>query len=70
VVVSFRPEFVYSLGSPSHDYTFLLPFYAAAARRARVLPLTEYNRPPANSLGVMSGPVIYEAAFLRRAGDA
>ena len=41
VVVSFRPEFVYSLGSPSHDYTFLLPFYSAAARRARVLPLPE-----------------------------
>ena len=42
VVVSFRPEFVYSLGSPSHDYTFLMPFYAAAARRARVLPLPEH----------------------------
>ena len=42
VVVSFRPEFVYSLGSPSHDYTFLLPFYSAAARRARVLPLPEH----------------------------
>ena len=42
VVVSFRPEFVYSLGSPSHDYTFLLPFYAAAARRARVLSLPEH----------------------------
>jgi AraC-like DNA-binding protein len=27
VVVSFLPEFVYSLGSPSHDYAFLLPFY-------------------------------------------
>ena len=27
VVISFRPEFVYSLGSPSHDYAFLLPFY-------------------------------------------
>jgi AraC-like DNA-binding protein len=42
VVVSFRPEFVYSLGSPSHDYTFLMPFYAAAARRARVLPLPDH----------------------------
>ncbi len=39
VVVSFRPEFVYSLGSPSHDYTFLLPFYSRSDRRARVLPL-------------------------------
>jgi AraC-like DNA-binding protein len=27
IVISFMPEFVYSLGSPSHDYTFLLPFY-------------------------------------------
>jgi hypothetical protein len=26
IVVSFLPEFVYSLGSPSHDYFFLLPF--------------------------------------------
>jgi len=28
VVISFLPEFVYSLGSSSHDYTFLLPFYS------------------------------------------
>ncbi|MBV9274842.1 MAG: helix-turn-helix transcriptional regulator [Verrucomicrobia bacterium] len=27
IVVSFLPEFVYSLGSPLHDYFFLLPFY-------------------------------------------
>jgi len=27
VVVSFLPEFAYSLGSPSQDYAFLLPFY-------------------------------------------
>jgi AraC-like DNA-binding protein len=26
IVISFLPEFVYSLGSPSHDYAFLLPF--------------------------------------------
>jgi AraC-like DNA-binding protein len=37
VVMSFLPEFVYSLGSPSHDYTFLLPFYAKLEDRARVL---------------------------------
>ena len=42
VVVSFRPEFVYSLGSPSHDYAFLMPFYARPERRARVLPLAEH----------------------------
>jgi len=39
IVVSFRPEFVYSLGSPSYDYAFLLPFYSRAKRRTRVLPL-------------------------------
>lgn len=39
LVVSFRPEFVYSLGSPSHEYAFLLPFYSAASRRPRVVSL-------------------------------
>lgn len=39
IVVSFRPEFVYSLGSPSYDYAFLLPFYARAGHGARVLAL-------------------------------
>jgi AraC-like DNA-binding protein len=28
IVVSFMPGFVFSLGSPSHDYAFLLPFYS------------------------------------------
>jgi AraC-like DNA-binding protein/mannose-6-phosphate isomerase-like protein (cupin superfamily) len=37
VVVSFQPEFVYSLGSPSGDYTFLLPFYSKLDRRPHVL---------------------------------
>ena len=27
-MISFLPRFVYSLGSPSHDYFFLFPFYA------------------------------------------
>jgi len=39
IVVSFRPEFVYSLGSPSYDYAFLLPFYARVEGKARVLSL-------------------------------
>ncbi len=43
VVVSFRPGFVYSLGSPAHDYAFLMPFYARPERRARVLPLTDHG---------------------------
>jgi AraC-like DNA-binding protein len=37
VVISFLPEFVYSLGSPSHDYAFLLPFYTRLDRQAHVL---------------------------------
>jgi AraC-like DNA-binding protein len=37
VVVSFQPEFVYSLGSPSGDYTFLLPFYSKLDRRPHIL---------------------------------
>jgi len=37
VVISFLAEFVYSLGSPSHDYFLLLPFYAPGARRSRVV---------------------------------
>ena len=37
VVISFLPEFVYSLGSPSHDYAFLLPFYSKTAGRPHVL---------------------------------
>jgi AraC-like DNA-binding protein len=36
IVVSFLPEFVYSLGSPSHDYAFLLPFYSKVERRPHV----------------------------------
>jgi len=37
IVVSFLPEFVYSLGSPSHDYAFLLPFYSKIESRSHVL---------------------------------
>jgi AraC-like DNA-binding protein len=37
VVVSFQPEFVYSLGSPSHDYAFLLPFYSKIDQRPHVV---------------------------------
>lgn len=37
IVLSFMPEFVYSLGSPSHDYAFLLPFYSKAENRAQIL---------------------------------
>jgi AraC-like DNA-binding protein len=37
IVLSFLPEFVYSLGSPSHDYFFLLPFYFRSDERAHVV---------------------------------
>lgn len=37
IVVSFQPEFVYSLGSPTHDYAFLLPFYSKVERRPHVV---------------------------------
>ena len=37
VVVSFLPEFVYSLGSPSYDYAFLLPFYCKLEDRPHIL---------------------------------
>ena len=37
IVLSFLPEFVYSLGSPSHDYAFLLPFYSRVESRPHVL---------------------------------
>lgn len=48
VVISFRPEFVYSLGSPSHDYAFLLPFYSKLERRPHVLSAGDANAPLAH----------------------
>jgi hypothetical protein len=48
LVISFLPRFVYSLGSPSHDYFFLLPFYANYGLKAPVVgedpPLHEIHR--------------------------
>ena len=41
VVVSFLPELVYSLGSLSHDFAFLLPFYAQLENQPHVLRNTE-----------------------------
>ena len=37
LVVSFLPRFIYSLGSPFHDYFFLLPFYANYGLTAPVI---------------------------------
>jgi AraC family transcriptional activator of pobA len=39
IVLSFLPEFVYSLGSPAHDYAFLLPFYSKLDRLPHILRL-------------------------------
>lgn len=47
IVISFLPELVYSLGSPSHDYVFLLPFYSKSERRANVVRATDPACPPA-----------------------
>jgi hypothetical protein len=41
IVISFLPEFVYSLGSPSHDYAFLLPFYSKLTKRANIIRRTD-----------------------------
>jgi len=48
VVFSFMSNFVYSLGSPSHDYFFLLPFYTNVGNRLHIVRdkalLTEIHR--------------------------
>lgn len=46
VVISFLPEFVYSLGSPSHDYLFLLPFYSKPARHPQILRASDAAAAP------------------------
>lgn len=48
VVISFLPEFVYSLGSPSHDYAFLLPFYSKTERQPHLLRIGDSNAPGAH----------------------
>ena len=45
IVVSFMPEFVYSLGSPSHDYAFLLPFYSRPGPDAHVILTADATAP-------------------------
>jgi AraC-like DNA-binding protein len=37
IVISFLPELVHSLGSPTHDYVFLLPFYSKIEQRAHIV---------------------------------
>ena len=45
IVISFLPEFVYSLGSPSHDYAFLLPFYSKVERRPHAVRTGDATAP-------------------------
>ena len=37
IVVSFMPELVYSLGSPPHDYSFLVPFFISREGQPQLL---------------------------------
>jgi AraC-like DNA-binding protein/mannose-6-phosphate isomerase-like protein (cupin superfamily) len=46
VVLSFLPEFVYSLGSPSHDYAFLLPFYSQREGAPHILRMGDEQAGP------------------------
>jgi AraC-like DNA-binding protein/mannose-6-phosphate isomerase-like protein (cupin superfamily) len=57
VVVSFLPELVYSLGSSSHDYAFLLPFYAQLEERPNVLRSTD---PAAQEAAAALGQLVAE----------
>lgn len=41
IVVSFLPELVYTLGSSSHDFAFLLPFYTQVEARPHVVRASE-----------------------------
>jgi AraC-like DNA-binding protein len=54
VVICFLQEFVYSLGSPAHDYAFLLPFYSKGERQPHVLRASDPQ----------AGPVYQELAEL------
>ena len=45
IVISFLPEFVHSLGSPSYDYTFLLPFYSNSEKKPHVVGLEQQVSP-------------------------
>lgn len=64
IVVSFLPEFVYSLGSPTHDYAFLLPFYAAGTEGPQVLRARE---PAAETVGTALARLV-QCYFRERGG--
>jgi AraC-like DNA-binding protein/mannose-6-phosphate isomerase-like protein (cupin superfamily) len=45
IVISFLPDLVYSLGSPSHDYAFLVPFYARPEAQPHLLARADPETP-------------------------
>lgn len=55
VVISFLPEFVYSLGSPSHDFAFLLPFYSQLENHPHIL---ERRHPSAPEIHAALGRLV------------
>jgi AraC-like DNA-binding protein len=55
VVISFMPEFVYTLGSPSHDYAFLLPFYSRPEKKLRIL---RASAPAAVAVGLATAELL------------
>ena len=48
VVVSFLPELIYSLGSLSHDFAFLLPFYTQLENQPYILRASDEAAPEAS----------------------
>lgn len=68
IVVSFLPEFVYSLGSPSHDYAFLMPFYSPLSRGARVLSLKSEPDAAAALRKLLACRFVEPEGALQRAG--
>jgi AraC-like DNA-binding protein len=68
IVISFLPEFVYSLGSPSHDYSFLLPFYSRKDRRPHVLKLGEHPDAAAALVRLLGSACRETEGPLQRAG--
>ena len=66
IVISFQPEFVYSLGSPSHDYAFLLPFYAKIEKRPHVLRAGDRLAGPVHrALGELLGCYFHPQPFFQ-----
>lgn len=68
IVISFLPEFVFSLGSPSHDYTFLLPFYRRPDAAPNVLRQADADAPAAHAALAEVVGCYFRPSPLREAG--